>query len=259
MKRFALLAARLVVTLLFPAVEATAQSADAVLVREIAPCYQQVNIAIQSPQNYVPCKDPGINQVVIRKLAGNLRGVTVSYHDYSRVWARVFECDFQGTGPESGGVIALTPLPEAGTSAASCKILIKRTQVAPSNSITVDIQLGTSCESLCSHPAEAISVTGQPSIAFTPAFDCRKAVSPTEKTICVSWDLADQDLRLAELWANHPDVEKREAVQAQQRWLRERDQCQYDGRCIFQSYKRRFASLCTQTGRKIDAQGDCQP
>jgi uncharacterized protein len=83
-----------------------------------------------------------------------------------------------------------------------------------------------------------------------PSFDCRKARSRVDKSICADPELAALDRRLAELFAlalsHAPDPG--EIKKAQRRWLRERDDCEADA-CVKNSYEQRMQALETYTGR----------
>ena len=83
----------------------------------------------------------------------------------------------------------------------------------------------------------------------TASFDCAKAESLTEKTICGSLDLASWDRSVAlafrQALARHPEKEK-DIRGNQQAWLRERDGCGGNAACIDEHLWRRVDELQQQ-------------
>jgi uncharacterized protein YecT (DUF1311 family) len=81
------------------------------------------------------------------------------------------------------------------------------------------------------------------------SFDCGKAESPTEKTICGSFDLASWDRSVAlafrQALARRPEKEK-ELRAGQQAWLRERDACGANASCVDEHLWRRVDDLKQQ-------------
>ncbi|WP_027147603.1 lysozyme inhibitor LprI family protein [Methylobacter tundripaludum] len=84
-----------------------------------------------------------------------------------------------------------------------------------------------------------------PSIAIGASFNCLKAGTSVEKTICASKTLSSLDEQLAKayksviLLSDHPDVDKSH----QNEWLRNiRDKCQNEA-CLKNAYERRLAQL----------------
>ena len=83
-------------------------------------------------------------------------------------------------------------------------------------------------------------------MSLAAGFDCGKAVTPTEKSICADGRLSDLDCLLLEAYkkalANAPDPD---AVKAEQRsWLNSgRNTCQTDVACLTQAYNDRLAQL----------------
>jgi uncharacterized protein len=82
-----------------------------------------------------------------------------------------------------------------------------------------------------------------------PSFDCAKARSKVDKSICADPELSALDKRLAALFAvalsqtdDQGDLRKQ-----QRRWLRARDDCE-NGNCVKQSYELRRDELATYTG-----------
>ncbi|WP_052629590.1 lysozyme inhibitor LprI family protein [Pseudoxanthomonas suwonensis] len=94
----------------------------------------------------------------------------------------------------------------------------------------------------------AAPATSQPAPVHFPAFDCARAASPVEKTICGDADLAAADRRMAVLYeallAKQADRTDRTALRREQRrWLRDvRNRCaDYD--CLVAAYQTRNAEL----------------
>jgi uncharacterized protein len=86
--------------------------------------------------------------------------------------------------------------------------------------------------------------------ASKPSFDCTRARSKAEKTICADAQLAALDQRTSELFglalSHSPDPG--DIKKEQRRWLRERDDCE-DAACMAKSYEGRIEVLETYTGR----------
>jgi len=84
-----------------------------------------------------------------------------------------------------------------------------------------------------------------------PSFDCRAANHPAEATICRSWRLSWLDRRLARAYSNaRYDIRStghrrayRRFVRDQRRWLRERNRCRHNRRCLVRSYRARIKWL----------------
>lgn len=84
-----------------------------------------------------------------------------------------------------------------------------------------------------------------PVAAQAAGFDCGKAASPTEKTICANPALSKLDGDLSAAWkrtlAKGGDTAAPKA--AQLKWLKQRDQCGSDASCLGDRYRERLASL----------------
>ncbi|NTZ81700.1 DUF1311 domain-containing protein [Burkholderia metallica] len=84
-----------------------------------------------------------------------------------------------------------------------------------------------------------------PVAAHAAGFDCAKAASPTEKTICADTALSKLDGDLSAAWkralAKGGDTAALKA--AQLKWLKQRDQCGSDASCLGDRYRERLASL----------------
>ncbi|CAB3758061.1 hypothetical protein LMG29660_03323 [Burkholderia puraquae] len=93
--------------------------------------------------------------------------------------------------------------------------------------------------------AAAALLTLLPAAAHAAGFDCAKAASPTEKTICGDAALSKLDGGLAAAWkqalAKGGDTAALKA--AQLKWLKQRDQCGADAQCLGDRYRERLASL----------------
>jgi uncharacterized protein len=82
-----------------------------------------------------------------------------------------------------------------------------------------------------------------------PSFDCRKAVSPAEKTICANVELSRLDFRLSKIWKTMlndfdlDDGQKTLIRSDQKAWLAQRNQCSDDADCIGKLYRNRLSSL----------------
>ncbi|MFC5741454.1 lysozyme inhibitor LprI family protein [Dyella tabacisoli] len=84
-----------------------------------------------------------------------------------------------------------------------------------------------------------------PLSAYAASFDCGKAASAAEKAICADATLSQQDSDLAAAWkqalARGGDTA---ALKTSQRdWLKQRDTCGSDTRCLGDSYRRRQQAL----------------
>lgn len=81
------------------------------------------------------------------------------------------------------------------------------------------------------------------------SFDCAKAGSSTEKTICQSLQLASFDRSVASAYLQARTQAKQdgdgssELLSSQKAWMHQRDACQADAKCILQSLKGRLDQL----------------
>lgn len=80
-----------------------------------------------------------------------------------------------------------------------------------------------------------------------PSFDCNKAISNVEITICNSKKLSDLDKYLAQIYkeARHAAGENslKNLLETQRMWLRLRNQCR-DEVCLIKAYEFRIDSIC---------------
>ena len=97
------------------------------------------------------------------------------------------------------------------------------------------------------------------SAAFGQSFDCRKARLAAEKTICSGQWLSKMDIRLNEafgrLRSSKPaGRQRRGLIRAQRNWLRARNQCKSNRRCLRSQYDDRLAEIegqLDQRGRRL--------
>jgi len=88
---------------------------------------------------------------------------------------------------------------------------------------------------LCATPAAAAS------------FDCTRARAPDEKAVCANRALNDADVRMDVLF--HVDAHlmamggRGDLQDAQRTWLKRRQACKGDVRCLTRAYKDRLADL----------------
>lgn len=82
-------------------------------------------------------------------------------------------------------------------------------------------------------------------LARAASFDCAKAASTTEKTVCADPTLSTQDSVLATAWKQALSrVGDPAALRASQRdWLKQRDACASDRACLDQRYRERLHAL----------------
>lgn len=89
-------------------------------------------------------------------------------------------------------------------------------------------------------------------VAERASFDCGKAASPVELTICGEYEseLRSLDRDLADAWAAARAAGKSDLAE-QRRWLASRDKCGDDRTCLAGLYNARIAVLRGQLGRGI--------
>ena len=240
---------------------AIAQSPDGFMVREIAPCAVQFGngAEVNGADPVQPCRSPGTNEFIARKFADGTYGVFTSYRDYSRAWARAFECEFVGRGVLSGSNLRIT---EALTDGKwkRCEIVVSGMPKPGQRIAKIDFEFAPGCQSerICSHDVEAVGgISGFVEKPFGPAFDCKRARSETEKTICLDWNLSELDFQLAILWSRW-DIEALNPEQsAQVQWRRSRDACGANSVCIRSEYKKRMTALCAKRSGQLDKQFGC--
>ena len=94
--------------------------------------------------------------------------------------------------------------------------------------------------------ARSVSVNAAP--PKQPSFDCRKAVSPSEKTICANAELSRLDFQLGRMWRilldDFIDSAQRTLMKEDQRtWIARRTKCGDDADCIGKLYRDRLSTL----------------
>jgi uncharacterized protein YecT (DUF1311 family) len=88
-----------------------------------------------------------------------------------------------------------------------------------------------------------------PVITHAAGFDCGKASSASEKTICADASLSKQDSELATRWKQvRARASDAATLQAQREWIAQRNSCGSDVACLKQSYRQRLAALNGMTG-----------
>ncbi len=251
---------------LFGTADTRAQSQPGFMLREIAPC-QMLIAGFNSPpdaDHEQPCKQPGLNELVIRKFADQTYGVSLNYSDLSSSWVRAFECSFSGVGVQKGNAILVSIADAAKKSAQGkvCQVQVKQRKASYADASAYEIEIGPDCSAVCSHneSVNKVTIESRKSKAFSPSFDCQKAVTPVEKTVCMNWNLSELDFGVAALWyegyASGGDIPV--AVKtAQTKWLASRNSCGADITCIQKTYEAKFKDLCKALKRPTDKRGLC--
>lgn len=96
-------------------------------------------------------------------------------------------------------------------------------------------------------PALAILALIGASHANAASFDCAKAKTADEKTICRNRSLSDADVKMATMFQMNTRLVmmgSRGAMQDRQReWLAERNTCKGSFRCLMAAYDKRISEL----------------
>lgn len=79
--------------------------------------------------------------------------------------------------------------------------------------------------------------------AAAQSFDCSKARRAAEFAICDSLRLSRLDEEMSALYYGLPHAVREQIERSQLRWLRRRNACGYDRRCIARAYRRRIDVL----------------
>ncbi|MFT3733107.1 MAG: lysozyme inhibitor LprI family protein [Hyphomicrobium sp.] len=96
--------------------------------------------------------------------------------------------------------------------------------------------------------ALALACTSYAAVAgeYAP-LNCRKAGSPSEKTICGSYALGQSEARMATLYAVATSLvamgQRGDIQDAQRSWLASRDACGDNVGCLTEAYDKRIAAL----------------
>ena len=96
-------------------------------------------------------------------------------------------------------------------------------------------------------PILALLMAALPSMAGAASFDCARARTPDERTICGDRALNDRDVHMAVLYGldiRLVPMGSRDAIKRDQAlWLRARRACGADARCLAHGYDKRIAAL----------------
>lgn len=114
-----------------------------------------------------------------------------------------------------------------------------------SNSLPIQTDRSVVTTSPTSLPADALSPPSASAIA-RPSFDCTRASTPTETTLCNNVALAMLDVQLSELYLRQlpgQGPQKANAQQEQRHWLAQRNLCGADASCLFNAYSERITQL----------------
>ncbi|MBZ5659735.1 MAG: lysozyme inhibitor LprI family protein [Acidobacteriia bacterium] len=81
-----------------------------------------------------------------------------------------------------------------------------------------------------------------------PSFDCRKAASVSENTICGNAELSRLDFQLGRTWKTLldgfiDDAQRTQMKQDQKTWIARREKCAGDANCIGELYRDRLSAL----------------
>ncbi|QAA93472.1 hypothetical protein CKA81_06190 [Pollutimonas thiosulfatoxidans] len=125
--------------------------------------------------------------------------------------------------------------------------------IVASNALTMQTEPSAAAASPASLPADALpspsaSAIVRPDSATLahPSFDCTRASTPTETTLCSNAALAMLDVQLSELYSRQlsgQGPQKAKAQQEQRHWLAQRNRCGADASCLFNAYSERIAQL----------------
>lgn len=91
------------------------------------------------------------------------------------------------------------------------------------------------------------------SLQASPSFDCSKATTAVEKTICSNAQLSSLDRELSVLYKEFGSEQR----DAQRAWIKQRNLCQADTACLVSSYRDRISSIKTHTA-KANAQSNAE-
>ncbi len=106
-------------------------------------------------------------------------------------------------------------------------------------------------QTAASGPPTALGVGGvsvSPDPHEQPSFDCRKAASLSEKTICANAVLSRLDFQLGRTWKTLLDdfidsAQKSQMKEDQRTWIARRTNCGDDADCIGKLYRNRISTL----------------
>ena len=100
------------------------------------------------------------------------------------------------------------------------------------------------------HASVVLAAVLQSSFALAGDYapvDCSKANSPSERTICRSYDLGQQEARMATLFGVATSLvamgQRGDIQDAQRAWLKTRESCGSDTACLAKAYDARIRNL----------------
>jgi uncharacterized protein len=95
-----------------------------------------------------------------------------------------------------------------------------------------------------------VPVPGMSQTAAYAPLNCAKAVITAEKTICANYDLGQSEARLATLYGLLTSLvamgQRGDIIDAQQKWIKVRNACAGDVKCLAQAYQSRIGNLSKQ-------------
>lgn len=95
--------------------------------------------------------------------------------------------------------------------------------------------------------------------SFAASFDCSKAKLPTEKQICQVRQLNDADVKMTTVYnivLRAVPMGSRDAEKGlQYQWLKQRNQCAANTRCIVKAYQTRQTHLDEIINQRVISQG----
>ena len=141
-----------------------------------------------------------------------------------------------------------------------CEIMVSGLPKPGQQNAKINFELAPGCKSerICSHDAQAFGgISGYVEKPFSPAFDCKRARSETEKAICLDWNLSELDFQMAILWSRWDNETPNPEQSAQVQWRRSRDACGANSVCIRSEYKKRMTTMCAKRGGQIDKEFGC--
>lgn len=226
-----------------------------VLVQEVGGCAERRgNGSLENdPQPYQPCRNPPVNTLLIRGFADGLFGF---YADYSQFATTQSNCMVMGLGRLKGrSIVGALHDFEGKELTELCRVSLTWNDAKPKGFSSFSFQELSACSGMCgmNNNVGSISFGGNAGLPFSPSFDCSKAKLPAEQLVCMDWDLSKLDFRVAELW-QHTGARDN---QKQASWLKDRNACKYDVKCISSSYQRRVKELCVNAGFQLNDKGQC--
>jgi len=89
------------------------------------------------------------------------------------------------------------------------------------------------------------TITFHPSVVSAASFDCSKASTAVEGSICANSTLSTLDKELADVYlrAQSASADTGKLIQAQSAWMETRNACGADAQCLEKSYRQRISEL----------------